>query len=298
MERMEIIRNILSSAAGAGAESDADSLPAGILIVMWILSIAGTGLLLFWLIRSLGHNPLARCPIRRHRLPLWFAPWQLLIWMAGSFLLMMLVKTLFKETESWEFEIALNIGAMLWYGILLCLFLVIARFGFVRGLKGFGFDWPAAGKDLLLAALTLTAVMPLLFAALQVTLLIGQWLMGPDFAMDQHASLAALSEFPQWWMRAVIVLNAVLVVPVFEEVLFRGLLQSILTAHLGRPWLSILAVSILFSLMHPYMTHLPALLILSLSLGYAYEKSGSLLRPIFMHILFNGINITFALLGS
>jgi membrane protease YdiL (CAAX protease family) len=140
--------------------------------------------------------------------------------------------------------------------------------------------------------------MPLIFAALQVTLLIGQWLMGPDFAMDQHASLAALSDFPQWWMRAVIVLNAVLMVPIFEEVLFRGLLQSTLTAHLGRPWLAVLAVSILFSMMHPYPTHLPALMVLSLGLGYAYEKSGSLLQAIFMHILFNGTNIALTLLGS
>jgi membrane protease YdiL (CAAX protease family) len=30
---------------------------------------------------------------------------------------------------------------------------------------------------------------------------------------------------------------------------------------------------------------------LALGLGYAYEKSGSLWRPIFMHALFNGITI-------
>jgi membrane protease YdiL (CAAX protease family) len=296
---MEMIRYILSSTAKAAESSEAPpELPIQALIILWGLSGAGIVLLLTWTIRYWGHNPLARCPVRRHRLPTWFVPSQLLIWMFGSFLLMMLVKALFKDSEDWRFELALNIGGIFWYGILLCLFLTVARFGFVRGLKGLGLDWPAVGEELFWGAVTLITVMPLIFTALQATLLIGQWLMGPDFAMDQHAALAALSDFPQWWMQAVIILNAVLVVPVFEEVLFRGLLQSTLTAHLGRPWLSILAVSILFSMMHPYPTHLPALMVLSLGLGYTYEKSGSLLRPIWMHILFNGTNITLALLAA
>jgi membrane protease YdiL (CAAX protease family) len=32
-------------------------------------------------------------------------------------------------------------------------------------------------------------------------------------------------------------------------------------------------------------------------MGYAYEKSGSLLRSIFIHLLFNGLTIAFALLN-
>ncbi len=294
-----MIRQILSSAAESAGSSDAaPALPTQAAVILWTLNGIGIVLLLIWTIRWRGRNPLSGCPIRRHRLPLWFVPSQWLIWMFGSFLLMTLSKALFKGKDDWRFEIALNIGGMLWYGILLCLFLTVARFGFARGLKGFGLNWKTTGKDLPAAAVTLTAVMPLIWAALQITLLVGQWLVGPDFTMDQHASLTALSDFPQWWMRAVIVLHAALVVPLFEETLFRGLLQSTLTAYWERPWLSILTVSILFSLMHPYPTHLPALLILSLALGYAYEKSGSLQRPIWMHILFNGTNITLALLAS
>jgi len=39
------------------------------------------------------------------------------------------------------------------------------------------------------------------------------------------------------------------------------------------------------------VSHWPSLFILALGLGYAYERSGSLLRSIFMHALFNAINI-------
>jgi membrane protease YdiL (CAAX protease family) len=35
---------------------------------------------------------------------------------------------------------------------------------------------------------------------------------------------------------------------------------------------------------------------LSIGLGYAYERSGSLLRPILMHVFFNGFNIAMSLL--
>jgi membrane protease YdiL (CAAX protease family) len=48
------------------------------------------------------------------------------------------------------------------------------------------------------------------------------------------------------------------------------------------------AAAVLFGLMHwgtPH--HIPALIVLGLILGYAYERTGSLRVPIMIHILFN-----------
>jgi len=42
---------------------------------------------------------------------------------------------------------------------------------------------------------------------------------------------------------------------------------------------------------HADAGHWPALLVLSMSMGYAYEKSGSLFRPIFIHSIFNATSI-------
>jgi membrane protease YdiL (CAAX protease family) len=47
---------------------------------------------------------------------------------------------------------------------------------------------------------------------------------------------------------------------------------------------------------HPNREHWPALFVLAMGLGYAYEKSGSLFRPIIMHAIFNGIMIAATLL--
>ena len=288
-----MIRNILLSAQSPSAASDLTAIETA----SWAIYGVGLVVLIVWLIRIRGRDPLAHCPVRRHRLPAWFVPSQILIWIIGNSLLYAIAQTLFKDTAGWKFQVAVNLETVLWYIMLLCLFLPVVRFGFARGLRGFGLDRRTAGRDLWTGLLTLLAVLPLIYGSIAIVTLIGEWL-NPEFKMQQHAALTALEQFPQWWTRMVIILNTVLIGPVFEEVLFRGLLQSALTAQLRRPWLSILITSLLFASFHPYITQWAALFILSVALGYAYEKSGSLLRPIFMHIFFNGLNITFTLLAS
>lgn len=280
------------------AEGAADSSAAsGAAQILWRVLLGAGLVILIWRLISLRQgDPLARCPVRRHRLPSWFVPSQLLIWMVGSLLIGSVVQAGFPHESVWR-EAAAHLGTLLWYVFLLMVFLGAARFGFVRGFEGFGLNLRRLKQDFLQAVLTLWALLPLVFLSLEVTVWIGRLFCGPDFAMDQHTSLSALHQYPQLWLRGLIIFNTVLVVPVFEEVLFRGLLQSTLTASLGKPWLSIAGVSLLFAMMHPYPTHLPALLILSFGLGYAYEKSGSLLQPIFIHILFNALNVTAALGG-
>ena len=60
-------------------------------------------------------------------------------------------------------------------------------------------------------------------------------------------------------------------------------------------WLSIAAGAALFAIAHANTGHWPALFILGVCLGYAYEKSGSLLRPIFIHSIFNATMVVSAL---
>jgi membrane protease YdiL (CAAX protease family) len=55
--------------------------------------------------------------------------------------------------------------------------------------------------------------------------------------------------------------------------------------------------SLFFAILHP-PTHIPALFFLSCGLGYAYERSGSLFRPILMHVFFNGFSVAVTVLQS
>jgi membrane protease YdiL (CAAX protease family) len=60
-------------------------------------------------------------------------------------------------------------------------------------------------------------------------------------------------------------------------------------------WPAIMASSVFFAIMHADPAHWPALFVLGVCLGYSYEKSGSLFRPIFIHLLFNASSVAIAL---
>ena len=85
---------------------------------------------------------------------------------------------------------------------------------------------------------------------------------------------------------------------VFEEVLYRALLQESIKHFARSRWLAIAGASMIFTLMHGGavpLSALPALFALSLGLGWVYEKSDSLLPPIVAHMGFNALNIALAM---
>ena len=92
---------------------------------------------------------------------------------------------------------------------------------------------------------------------------------------------------------------AVLVGPLLEEVVFRGLLQTLLIDTLGRRfrWTAVLIAAAVFALIHagPVSWHgWPGLFVLGVVLGWLYERTGSLLPCYLAHALFNAANIAAA----
>ena len=55
-------------------------------------------------------------------------------------------------------------------------------------------------------------------------------------------------------------------------------------------WMAVILTSVLFALVHQLWTA-PAIFVLSVGMGYAYERTGSLWASITMHFLFNGIQL-------
>jgi len=104
-----------------------------------------------------------------------------------------------------------------------------------------------------------------------------------------------MSQYSNLPLRISVIAVAVMVAPVLEEMLFRGLFQTMLRSFLPGPWLCIAASSALFAIVHGNPSHWPALFVLAMCMGYSYEKSGSLLRPIFIHSLFNAATIAAAM---
>ena len=84
---------------------------------------------------------------------------------------------------------------------------------------------------------------------------------------------------------------AVVLAPLAEEVLFRGILLPALGRRIGLG-AAILISSALFALMHFHVPALAPLLILSVALSLAYIYTRSLVTPIVMHVLFNAVSLT------
>jgi membrane protease YdiL (CAAX protease family) len=89
--------------------------------------------------------------------------------------------------------------------------------------------------------------------------------------------------------RIVFGLGAILLAPLVEESIFRGILYPALK-DLGRPRVAVLASSMLFALIHfNLMTFVP-LFLLALGLVWLLEMTETLIAPIIAHACFNGAN--------
>ena len=264
--------------------------------------ICVAGLILFgcWLLRtSLGARALADSAPRRNNMPLYLPLIPLLIWFGPVPMAVLIAQELTQDfLRDWQNAFLDNCifsaGAIATTAVIL----LLARAHFARRLTGFGLKTKTIAADFFAALVNLLTVWPLILTAIILTQIIGERIWGQDYQMQQHQELELIAEYPQLPLRIVIVIVAVIVAPLLEELLFRGLVQTTIRSFLelrNGPWLAIAISSGLFAAMHANPGHWPALFVLSVCLGYAYEKSGSLFRPIFIHSFFNTASIAAAL---
>jgi membrane protease YdiL (CAAX protease family) len=90
--------------------------------------------------------------------------------------------------------------------------------------------------------------------------------------------------------RLAVLVMAVAVAPVAEEIIFRGYLYPVAKRYVG-PFSAMVGSGLLFALLHGHVASIPALFTLAMCLGLAYEKSGSLLVPMIMHAIFNAVSV-------
>jgi membrane protease YdiL (CAAX protease family) len=267
-------------------------------IVDLVICTAGLLVLAIWLLRTgLCTKALINAPVRRNdMLPhLAFIPF--LLWFLTVWLLTLIKQESFPDILDWQDAFIENLVLCLSAVPVFVTSFIIARYHFARGIKGLGFNPKTIFADFGSALLNMLATMPAVLATMVLTIIAGKLIAGPDFQMPRHEELKQIIAYSQWQVRAIIVFTAILVVPVTEEMLFRGMLQTLLRSYTGRPWLAVILASLIFALFHANPPHWPALFVFSLCLGYSYEKSGSLFRAIFLHMIFNAISV-FSALGQ
>ncbi len=111
-----------------------------------------------------------------------------------------------------------------------------------------------------------------------------------------------------------VVVSAVVIAPLAEELIFRGLLQTALVGLFGQligrrgngsatfaplaRWAAVIYASLAFAMVHEGWTR-PMIIVLSFGLGYLYERTGNLWANTALHAIFNGSQVlTFIYLQS
>lgn len=169
-----------------------------------------------------------------------------------------------------------------------------------EGLRGFGLGPRRLSDHLAVTLPALGIVLLVTIAASILTAFLG-WLIGRPPPAIAHDMLKAMQDADPA-DRLILVLTAVIGAPIIEEVLFRGLLQTGLfhTRLVASRWGAIVVGSALFILVHAGMPlhAFPVLFVLSLGLGYVYERTGSLYAPMLIHASFNALNVLIVLGGG
>jgi membrane protease YdiL (CAAX protease family) len=261
-----------------------------------IVCLGGVLVLSVWAIKtSLGTKALDNAPPRENIMPPLWALIPFFLWFGVVSVLYFVKGKLLAGLPDWQDALADNL--ILCIGVIptIVTSVMIARTTFARGLKGLGLNPTTIPRDFGAALLNLFAIMPVVLGAIILTTIVGKLILGDKFQMPQHEELKQIIAYSQWQVRALIVFTAVVVVPFVEELIFRGMIQTMLRSYIVRPWPAIFLASLVFIIFHANPEHWFALFFLSICLGYTYEKSGSLLRPIFVHSLFNAMSVLAAL---
>ena len=278
-------------------------------IIMGLVFLAGALLFGLWLLKtSLGREALADSTPRRNNLRPFLCLVPLFIWFVPVQLAIQIAEGLAADLQDWQKALLFNLIYCIGAIVVIAVIVFLVRASFARRLKGFGLNARSIHKDFFAAFVNLLTVWPLMMAAITLTIFFGQLIFGPEYQMPQHEQLELITAYPRWQLRILIFIVAVVIAPVLEEMMFRGLFQTVIRSLLEtrdsklesryHAWIAIFISSGLFSMVHGNVPHWPALFLLGLCLGYAYEKSGSLFRPIFIHAIFNAITITFVLLEA
>ena len=155
------------------------------------------------------------------------------------------------------------------------------------GREQLGLSWRRAPKMIGLSVLLYLAAIPILwFYSMLYQVFLYQF--GFNFYLQDVAEVF-LAPAPVL-ERVAMYFVAIILAPVFEEALFRGVLLPWMVRRTGL-WPGIVIISTFFAAMHLHLPSFLPLFLLSAMFCVAYARTRSLLVPIGMHACFNAVTV-------
>ncbi|MFA4030264.1 MAG: hypothetical protein GDYSWBUE_001906 [Candidatus Fervidibacterota bacterium] len=166
------------------------------------------------------------------------------------------------------------------------LWLAMLLYARSSNMSAVGLKVDAIAKDLLHGFITYISMLPWVWLASALSMLISKWLFGrlsePAHPIAQVMMFASSKAFI-----ITVFLTGVLAAPVIEELIFRGALYSALRQRMGVLSGAVLS-SLLFAILHPQsIVGVPPLFIVGIALSLLYELRRSVIGCIFAHALIN-----------
>jgi membrane protease YdiL (CAAX protease family) len=162
---------------------------------------------------------------------------------------------------------------------------LLFHFAGIQGAERFGLNRGNALRLLGLSLILYLAMLPPLWLVSAVYQLVLHRA-GYDFYLQDVA--AVLTATAPWFLRTALFLIVIIVAPVFEEIVFRGVFLPVLVRRFGF-WPGIILVSLVFGGLHLHLPSFLPLFLLSVVFCFAYARTRSLLVPIGMHACFNAV---------
>ena len=255
--------------------------------VVTLVAIASLVLALWRWLALAPRDPFVFAPVRSNNLGEDSLLLAVVVYLMAALLLSIFAGAAGIGTDGALYSLVIGGGAQV-AGIGVCLHIAANRFEggvpqFIRGAGGVGAV--SLLTVTLLVAVIAVGLCPVVLRATEKLVLC----LAPGFEFTAHPTIEALHESqPSAGVVAILWIGAVALAPVAEEVFFRGILQTLAVNVVRRRGVAIGLTSVAFGLVHYSQPQvIPALVVLAVLIGYAYERTGSLIPPILIHAVFN-----------
>lgn len=190
----------------------------------------------------------------------------------------------FKHPDDFGFLLLGTLGVQGVAWVLVSIFLKLHQTGWR---EAFGLRNANLKKSLLLAAGLLALALPVVWLLQSFSAAVLDRLGVPP---ENQRAVELLLAAKSVWARGYFVLFAVVLAPVAEEFIFRGMLYPFIK-QLGSPRAALFGVSAIFAGIHFDAGTFLSLFALALVFTWLYEKTDCLLAPVTAHSLFNATNL-------
>jgi len=161
-------------------------------------------------------------------------------------------------------------------------------------MEAFGFKGSQLGRHLALAVGTIAIVLPVCLGLLWLSQKAMEW---RSITPEAQTMVKVLQTAHRWDQYLLLGVTAMLMAPVWEEVVFRGILFTAVRQG-GFPNAAWIGTSLLFAASHANLMTFVPLFAFGAVMVWLYRRTENLLAPIIGHALFNGLNFGWMVIGG